>query len=552
MSSCLGLYIENGVIKYAKVTKDRDIIRIDSFGMKFYDNLDETVKQVISETYSYRIPISTNLSDEKYHYSELFSLLNKKDLDKAVDTEFEYFCSESGKNRNALEYRNLFVPNQYDKDKITSLYAYTDKSTIVGKLQALDDYKVSDISPLPLVIPNLNGNKEKKNVVIVNIENTTSVTTIINGQINKVDLIDHGMKEILESISLKENSHAKAYEICKNSTIYTSQGRNLQIEENEYLEDIMPVLYKIVEKTKEIILANELEISKIYITGLAAAINNIDLYFQENFPDKQCDILTPFFINRSNIKLNIKDYIEVNSAIALGLQGVGLGVKGVNFKRTSFTEKMSKQLGSIQVTKPSKEAKGKDIGNSKEKSSEKTAKIKDSFSAPLDTIEMMLLRGAIGVLVLIVLYIILTKGIASRINKKNDEIVSYIEQTQTKIEDITNYTNLVNNKTSSYESLIEKIDKANAALTESYARKNKIPNLLNEIGNIIPKGVQLLSVKNPTKKTIQIQAQATEYDQLGYFISKIKLDPVLGNVKVTETEKQNEYIKVTIEGDLLY
>lgn len=233
MPSCLGLYVENNIIKYAKISKERDNIRIEAFGMKFYDNIDETIKQIISETYSYKTPISVNLSDEKYTYAQLFSLLSKKDLEKAVDTEFEFFCSEAGKNRNALEYRKLLVPNLEDRDKITSLYAYVDKSDIVGKLQILDSYKVNEVIPLPLSIVNLNSFDNKKNSVIVNIEKNTSVTTVVNGKVQRVDIIENGMREVLDSIILKENSYAKAYEICKNTTIYTTQGRSLQVEENE-------------------------------------------------------------------------------------------------------------------------------------------------------------------------------------------------------------------------------------------------------------------------------------------------------------------------------
>ena len=50
MPSCLGLYIETNIIKYAKVSKERDILKIESFGIKFYDKLDEAIKQIISET----------------------------------------------------------------------------------------------------------------------------------------------------------------------------------------------------------------------------------------------------------------------------------------------------------------------------------------------------------------------------------------------------------------------------------------------------------------------------------------------------------------------
>lgn len=549
MPSCLGLYIENNLIKYAKISKERDNIRIESFGMKFYDNVEETIKQIINETYSYKTPISVNISDEKYTYAQLFSLLSKKDLEKAVDTEFDFYCNESGKNRNALEYRRLLVPNLEDRDKITSLYAYADKSSIVSKLQILDSYKVNEVVPLPLSIVNLNTFADKKNSVVVNIEKNTSVTTIVNGQIQRVDIIESGMREILDSIIIKENSYAKAYEICKNTTIYTTQGRNLQVEENEYMEDIMPVLYKIVERVKDIIITNQIEVSDIYITGLAAAINNIDLYFQENFPDKKCEILTPFFIKKTNVKLNIKDYIEVNSAISLALQGVGIGTKEINFKHTSALDKISKQINMDVKTSNKKES-------TKIKNSGIEDKLKNIFSGglagTLDNVDKMLIRTAVSILILIVGYVGFVKTISGQINKKQEEVNSYISDTNKKIETVTKYTVAVNDKTRHYESLILKMEEASKKLTESYARKNVIPNLLRAIENIVPKGVQILSIKNPTLKSVKIEAQATEYEQLGYFISKIKLDGVLLNVKSTESVKQNEYIKITIEGDLAY
>ena len=68
MASCLGLYIESNLIKYAKVTKEREMLKIESFGIKFYERLSDAISQIISETYSYKIPISVNLSEEMYNY----------------------------------------------------------------------------------------------------------------------------------------------------------------------------------------------------------------------------------------------------------------------------------------------------------------------------------------------------------------------------------------------------------------------------------------------------------------------------------------------------
>ena len=37
MASCLGLYIDNNLIKYAKLSKDKDNIKIESYGVKCFE-----------------------------------------------------------------------------------------------------------------------------------------------------------------------------------------------------------------------------------------------------------------------------------------------------------------------------------------------------------------------------------------------------------------------------------------------------------------------------------------------------------------------------------
>ena len=337
MPSCLGIYVERNIVKYAKVSKERENVKIEATGVEFCENVEETVKKIINETFSFKTPISINLSGEKYTYSDVFSLLSKKDLEKTVDTEFEIYCNENGQNKNAVEYRKLIIDNLENKEKKTVLYSYIDKAGLVAKTHQFEKSNLSAAVPLPIAIANLEDFAQKKNSLIVNIERNTTVTTIINGEIHKIDVIEKGMQDILENIVLKENSYEKAYEICKNSTIYTLEGKDLQTEENEHMEEIMPTLYSIMQNVKDTMALDGIEIENVYITGMGAVINNIDLYFQENFANQKCTIMIPYFVDASNIKINIKEYIEVNSAIALALQGIGQGKKEMNFikSRTS-------------------------------------------------------------------------------------------------------------------------------------------------------------------------------------------------------------------------
>ena len=55
MASCLGLYIEKNIIKYAKVSKEHETLKVEAFGIKFYDKIGDTINQIISETYSFKI-----------------------------------------------------------------------------------------------------------------------------------------------------------------------------------------------------------------------------------------------------------------------------------------------------------------------------------------------------------------------------------------------------------------------------------------------------------------------------------------------------------------
>ena len=93
MTSCLGLYIEDYLIKYAKVSKDHDNLKVDSYGIVFYDNLSKTIEKIIDETNSQNTPISINLFDEKYSMMNVFALLSKKDLANAIQTEYESYCA---------------------------------------------------------------------------------------------------------------------------------------------------------------------------------------------------------------------------------------------------------------------------------------------------------------------------------------------------------------------------------------------------------------------------------------------------------------------------
>ena len=538
MASCLGLYIESNIIKYAKVTKDRELLKIESFGIKFYDKIGEAIEQIVSETFSYHIPISVNLSEEAYNYFYMFSLLNKNDLRKAIDTEFESFCYDKKLNRNAFETRYALCNELEDKDKVKVIHVSTNKSSITKILQTMNGYKVSTITPLGVSISNIASIKPKENIIIVNIEDETTFTTIVNQKIYNVEKMEEGSAEILSKIASKENSYSKAYEICKNSTIYTMEGKELQDEENEYLDYIMPTLYKIAKRLQEYVTNSTIKFEKIYITGTMSVVNNIDLYFQEFFELEKCELLKPYFVSE-NIKINIKDYIEVNSAIAIAMQGLNYGIKNMNFKKPSLSDQLPDWM-KLDVSLGKKEKTG-------------NKKINLSLSGRLDATEKWLLRGAAGVLILTLLYSGFSFYLDNRISEKIAEAEEVSAYTEQQIQLADNDINAVKNKTNQYIEMRNNLTDINERLETDLSLKGSIPNLLMEIMTSVPRDVQITQIENTVannERHIVIRAQSRYYDELGYFKAKLSEDGILNNVVSSQGEKQDDFVKIVIEGDL--
>lgn len=545
MPSCLGLYIENNLIKYAKVTKEKDMLRVDSFGVKFYDQIGQAINQIIAETFSYKTPISINLSEEAYQYFYFFNLLNKNDLKKAIETEFDSFCFDKGYNRNALETRYALVPDMQDTEKIKAIHISINKAEINKRTQDFDGNSISYLIPLPMSISNIVDIKQKENIAIVNIEEKTTITTIIDSKIYTIDKLEEGSDIILNNINEKENSYAKAYEICKNTTIYTMEGKELlQENENLYLEDIMPTLYSIVQKVKEIVENSLNRIDKIYLTGTGSIINNIDLYFQEYFPSIKCEILKPYFIPE-NIKINIKDYIEVNSAIALAMQGLGYGVKNINFKKPSITDQLPDWL-KFDV--------GSKKGANKKENKIKIPKINLStdWKAKLDNTEKWLLRTTVAILSFIILYSGVATFLKVETDKKMLQAQEVEQDTTEQIQLATTDIQTLNNKATDYVKMTENLKNYSDEVATNLKTKNVIPLLLTRIMNVIPKGVTITSIENTTSSHIVINAQSEDYDLLGFFKGSLIVEGILSPSSVVSTSgiKQDGLVKIVIEGDL--
>ena len=545
MQESLGISITDRVIKYAKVVKNNDQLDVASFGVRFYDNLDTDVQRIISETNSKNIPICIDTHDEKVNYFNIFGLLSKNDTKRTIDTEYETMCSDNHLNPNAYEGRYLIVNDINNKDRNKVLFFTESKNEIEERERIFQNDKITSMTPLATSICNIVEAKKGENIMIVNIEEKTKVTTILNQKIYNVDTIESGMLEVLDKINEKENSYSKAYEACKNTTIYTMETTATEDPNNKYLSFIIPTLFNIVQEVKKL-KDNYTKIDKIYLTGLGTVINNVDLYFQEYFQESKCEILKPYFAT-NNSKINIKDYIEVNSAIALALEGIGYGLKNLNFRTTNWKEELNNLLHSDV----------KSLGKGSRTKKKLSFSFDTNMKGPLKPTELWLVRCCVTVLMIVVIYSVCSVLLGQQIAAKTADAQAVIDDTTSQINRLNTSENSINSKTSDFERVTTNLQNASSSIALKQGRKNEIPTLLNQIVYTIPKNVQLTSIQNTevesngeTVQHITLSAQSKQYEQLAYFKARLSNSGYLLNVTSTEGTKSGEYVVVTIEGDL--
>ncbi len=535
MQSSLGIYIEDNLIKYAKVVKDRDNIKIEAFGTKFYDNFEQAISQIVNETGSQKTPIAVNLPGGYYDYFDLFALLNASAMKKSVDIEFEMLCADKGIDKNDMEKRYIFLLDQDDADKMKVLNVSIMKDELETLKDKFSGYSLTTIEPLPISITNLITPNEGQNELIVNLERETTLTFLQGGNIDKVDTIDTSIMEAFNKILDVENSREKAYEILKNTTI-TSQEISGG-EGNEYLEVVVPVLFKILNEIKEKMNEYGKQINKVYFTGTGIVINNVDMYFQDRFNDIQCDLIKPSFIDSQSLKIGIKDYIEVNSAIALALNGAHIaGTDELNFG----SKQSALNLGKLDIS-PS---------NIKVKSFKETA------GQSLDAFEKMAVRIAFLSIIVIICYSVITKNLMANMTEKQEDTASSMNLSQTAVSQMDIDKAEIDYMTAEYDAMRSRLDNRLVVDGESIFAEKEITDFLQKVGSTIPKEVKLVTLENTQGRHFVIEARAIKYQQLGYFKSLLRINNILTNIQAStgikyhDSDTDEDYVLITIEGDL--
>ncbi|MBR3888608.1 MAG: hypothetical protein IKJ32_05870 [Clostridia bacterium] len=591
MPSCLGIYTDRNMIKYAKVTSVTEkiagqILTLDAYGVKFYDNLQATIDEIAEEVGMSapatpgQITLSSNnatsvalaLSNEEFYITDVFANLKKKDMHQLILSEYQEKMGENALSSSVMEMRVKLALNSGSIDKHLAICAMTSTGELANIRRNYEKYKVDSICPLSISVKNLFENQGiDEEAIVVNIEDKTTITVFHRSEIQYVTSLPLGTQEIISKLAEKYNSASKAYEALKKVSAYIEDSYDMDDESRNILDVVIPVLYDIRQQVDAIVTPYLKDAKAIYITGAGAVINNIDLYFGEVFLDTPCKILKPFFAGRDSE--NMKEIIEVNSAIALALDGVGMSDKDLNFIAAS--KKAANLQGAKVVTdkikafdikgriKNAKVAAGDFIKKLNAPIGSKKKKRNVDFDESLldeagdgeitDTsygrIDSILTKTTVFVASLLIGYIVAGTMINNRILAKDKEVNSEISKVNAAIAKADEDATYLKGRADEYVAITEKLSAIITKINKESRKTYNVPNFMSKLMFIMPAGVKVTSINVLETGDVSLRAESGQYAQLGFLVSRIKLEKALVDVDM-EVVSVDGNIKIIVSGVL--
>lgn len=539
MEACLGIYLGDKIIKYAKLTREEKSQRVSlhSYGTKCVaGNKDIAINEIIQQTGSANDLLCLNLSNYSRMQTEVLKQLGKADVRSVIDLEVADYATGKGVNEKSLEYRYIFVDSAISNDSYTAEIAITDKANLKRYEENKNFAKLGGLYPQEYIVNDLIQPAASQNYVIANIDETTQLIHVVNGKTRQIMDIDVSVKEILDTIAQHEGSYSKACDLCKSINVLSDDTSLSPTIERIIEPTIQDLLNRIRSKLDEA----KINCEKIYLNGLINLFINIEVLFEQFF-GITTEKARPYFL-KFDESTNIAEVIDSADAIALAYQGLEGKNDDVNFVEGKGQNNSLAGLFSNNIL--SNLSLGKKGGNKSR-----------AFVLPninQEKIDRSLLFASLTTGVVLAGYVGFSAVYNMEITKLQgdleNDIKALTEETKT-IKSDTDYINSNTTKFKNFNSYIsDTVQKINEGKIGKYSTYN-VANFMQRIAKYIPTNVELVTISSDDNKTVAIVAKSTSYAELGYFISQLKLEGILENIS-TSNVKNGNYITVTIGGDL--
>ena len=548
MSSCLGIYIGEKVVKYAKLTREENSSRIKAitYGTKIHlGNKSDIISNIVTATGSEGVPVCINSEGERIHKTEVLRIISKNDLESLVDLEVVDFTGNEDKNERSYVYKYVLLDSLVSRDNYTANIVIQDRPG-VDKYLSDENTSVVSMYSLPYVLDEI-APKEVSNYLIIDMNENTDLIFVSDGKLLDVINMDLGMKKIMDTFPEMLGSYQKAYDTCKTINVFSDESN---VNNPELERVIEPVLQDALNRIQNKIRELNLKIDRIYLSGTITLFINSDMLFEQYF-DTPTEKLRPYFIDAKDSNNNMSEVTEANEAFSLAYEGLMVERPELDFLR------QNKKFGNIFAKVGKIKSTGAKIVNENNKGPKlKVNRNENVFigNINLEKVKSILIFANVIMFTLLLVYSVFGGIYNAQMNKQIENVVeekAKVTENTVKVNSDITYINSNKEKYSNYVSYVdETIRKINKGEIGKYSTYN-VALFMLKISKYIPDGVLLKSIKSDSSKHVTIIASSNSYAQLGYFVSQLKLEGILEPSSVRTTAVAHDaVITVTIGGDL--
>ncbi|MEG2310927.1 MAG: hypothetical protein RSB76_02950, partial [Clostridia bacterium] len=450
MADCLGIYLNDEVLRFAKLSSDNNKnVKLEQYGVRFVKtNRKDAINSLIDETNSSGIPIAINPQEDFSINIQMFDQTQGKTFVADVaKMEFEAWCEKNAKSPERYSYIYKVADLKNAENKRSAVINITEKKYI-DELLSISTNTIASIYPAELIINRI-VTADEQNYLLVNIDDTLTISTIINSKLADIKTYNIGMRQILDDFKIKLGNYQKAYEACKQLNVYsdgtpTNNNRELEAITEPILQDILRNVLTNLNLHKE-------DVTKVLIAGTGILFTNIDILFTE-YLEIKCEILKPLFLTDTSNVRNVAEILETTPAIALAYDSVVPQIKDVEYIRGN--KKIKNQFKSI-FSKSPKIKNGTDVDKSKEVKNLAMG----SFNSLTDKILMWVICATIVTSLLCVMYLAFELIYTSSINKMIANVNTNIGKVNAKTTEVTSDAKLISSNTVKYKGINDKVQK---------------------------------------------------------------------------------------------
>lgn len=540
MSSCLGFCVNDNIVKYAKMTMDNNKnIVLETYGVRYVkESVKKVLSNIIDETNSSKDLIAINTQKDLFVNYSMFNQSGTKSFSADVaKMEFESWCEKNGKVPSKYSYVYKVADVVNTENKYNATLNIIEKETI-NEYNDIGMNKLSNMIPVQFLMNRLVP-QDEENYILVNLDDRLSISVVAEKKLVDFRSYDFGMKELVYRFSTLLGSYQKAYEACKQLNVYSDEETN----NDKRLEEIAePILQEILKSVAVVVNKYKSQNTKVILSGQGIVFTNIDVLFRE-YLNVKCDILKPDFLkDTSNIR-NLAEALETTEAMAIALETVSPREPNLSYIKTAskLKNKFNKLLSKEQKAEKARE-KNK-IANEKRANN---LNLREENTVPIVTC-----FGIVCALIVIA-YVVFTSIYSSSVNKT----LNNIETAKTKIVEqktkVTSDISYINKNLSEYQKVNEKVEEVVQDIEENNISRYSTYNVASFLQNMIkvtPQNIQILTIKSDDNKNIVMKVKADKYSTLGYFISELKLNGPLKNVKIMSVQNSTSTV-VEIGGEL--